>query len=39
MPVVTADQELMQVGTNEFPNIDVWNIGLSEVAHRLSIEG
>lgn len=39
IPVVTADQKLSQATANDIPNIDVWNIGLSEVAHRLSEEG
>lgn len=39
IPFVTADQELSQTATNEIPNIDVWNIRLPEVAHKLSEEG
>ena len=33
IPYVTVDQELSQAASKEIPNIDVWNIGLSEVAH------
>ena len=39
IPVVTADQKLSQAATNEIPKIDVWDIGLSEVAHMLSEKG
>ena len=38
-PLVTADEKLLETVTSEMPNIDVWHIGRSEVAHRLSEEG